>query len=68
MATTLIKNATIVNEGKIFQSDLFLQNGIIQEISENIDRTAEKVVDATGKHLIAGVIDDQVHFGARINT
>ena len=62
MATTLIKNATIVNEGKIFQSDLFLQNGIIQEISENIDRTAEKVVDATGKHLIAGVIDDQVHF------
>ena len=47
---------------KIFQSDLFLQNGIIQEISENIDRTAEKVVDATGKHLIAGVIDDQVHF------
>ena len=62
MATTLIKNATIVNEGKIFQSDLFLQNGIIQEISENIDRTAEQVVDATGKHLIAGVIDDQVHF------
>lgn len=62
MATTLIKNATIVNEGKIFQSDLFLQNGIIQEISENIDRTAEQVVDANGKHLIAGVIDDQVHF------
>ena len=62
MATTLIKNATIVNEGKIFQSDLYLQNGIIQEISENIDRTAEQVVDATGKHLIAGVIDDQVHF------
>lgn len=62
MATTLIKKASIVNEGKIFQSDLFLQNGIIQEISENIDRTAEQVVDATGKHLIAGVIDDQVHF------
>lgn len=62
MVTTLIKNATIVNEGKIFQSDLFLQDGIIQEISENIDRTAEQVVDASGKHLIAGVIDDQVHF------
>ena len=62
MATTLIKNATIVNEGNIFQSDVFLQNGIIQEISENIDRIAEQVVDATGKHLIPGVIDDQVHF------
>jgi len=62
MATTLIKNATIVNEGKIFQSDVFIQNGIIQEISENIDCAAEQVVDASGKYLIPGVIDDQVHF------
>ena len=62
MTTTLIKNATIVNEGKIFQSDVFIQNGIIQEISENIESAAEQVVDASGKHLIPGVIDDQVHF------
>ena len=62
METTLIKNATIVNEGKIFQSDIFLQNGIIQEISENIDCAADNVIDAIGKHLIPGVIDDQVHF------
>ena len=62
MTTTLIKNATIVNEGKIFQSDVFIQNGIIQEISENIDSAAEQVVDASGKYLIPGVIDDQVHF------
>ena len=62
MATTLIKNATIVNEGKIFQSDIFLQNGIIQEISENIECNADNVIDATGKHLIPGIIDDQVHF------
>ena len=62
MTTTLIKNATIVNEGKIFQSDVFIQNGIIQEISENIESVAEQVVDASGKCLIPGVIDDQVHF------
>ena len=62
MATTLIKNASIVNEGTIFQSDVFLQDGLIQEISENIDRTADQVVDAMGLHLIPGVIDDQVHF------
>ena len=38
-------------------------------ISENIDRTAEKVVDATEKHLIAGVIDDQSALrDSRINT
>ena len=37
-----IKNATIVNEGKIFQSDVFIQNGIIQEISENIEALQNK--------------------------
>ena len=62
MATTLIKNASIVNEGTIFQSDVFLQDGLIQEVSENIDRTADQVVDAMGLHLMPGVIDDQVHF------
>ena len=62
MTKTLIKNATIVNEGKIFQSDVFIQNGIIQEISENIDCVADNVIEAGGKYLIPGVIDDQVHF------
>ena len=62
MATTLIKNANIVNEGTVFQSDVFLQDGLIQEISEKIDKAADQVVDATGKHLIPGAIDDQVHF------
>lgn len=62
MTTTLIKNATIVNEGKIFQSDVFIQNGIIEEISEKIDCVADNVIEADGKHLIPGVIDDQVHF------
>ena len=62
MATTLIKNATIVNEGKIFQSDLFLQNGIIHKISKHIDDPCDDVIDATGHYLIPGVIDDQVHF------
>ena len=62
MARTLIKNATIVNEGKIFQSDLFLQNGIIHKISKHIDDACDDVIDATGHYLIPGVIDDQVHF------
>tara|TARA_B110000467_G_scaffold152097_1_gene161118 strand:+ start:8751 stop:10085 length:1335 start_codon:yes stop_codon:yes gene_type:complete len=62
MTTTLIKNASIVNEGTIFQSDVFLQDGLIQEISEKIHRTADQVVDAIGLHLIPGIIDDQVHF------
>lgn len=62
MTKTLIKNATIVNEGKIFKSDVFLQDGLIQEIAENISATADQLIDASEKYLIPGVIDDQVHF------
>ena len=58
----LIKNATLVNEGKIFKSDVYVENGIIQRIAENIDQECEQVIDAAGKHLLPGMIDDQVHF------
>ena len=58
----LIKNATIVNEGKTFLSDIYLENGFIKEISHEINIVADKVLDATGLHLLPGIIDDQVHF------
>lgn len=60
--TTLIKQATVVNEGKSFISDVYLQDGIIQKIATQIDLAADQIIDGTGKHLIPGVIDDQVHF------
>jgi dihydroorotase len=60
--TTLIKQATVVNEGKTFISDVYLQDGIIQKIATQIDLAADQIIDGTGKHLIPGVIDDQVHF------
>ena len=59
----LIRNATIVNEGRIFSSDVLVVDGKINSIHENIavdDQT--KIIDATGLHLIPGAIDDQVHF------
>jgi len=59
---TLIKNASIVNEGKIFISDVLIEDEKIKEISENINIEADVVIDASGKYLIPGVIDDQVHF------
>ena len=63
MSETLIKNALIVNEGKKFNSDVLIQNDIIIKISKNIiQRKDFKVIDATNKILIPGVIDDQVHF------
>ena len=60
---TLIKNAQIVNEGKIFKGDVLIENDLIAKISENItDENIENIINAEGEFLIPGVIDDQVHF------
>jgi len=59
---TLIKNAQIVNEGKVYKSDLLIENQIIKEIANNININADQIVDAEGLHLLPGIIDDQVHF------
>ena len=58
----LIKNAQIVNEGKIFKSDLLIQDKIIKKISKSINEKHDRCIDADGLHLIPGIIDDQVHF------
>ena len=60
---TLIKNAQIVNEGKIFKADVLIENDLIAIISSTIsEENIDKIIDAEGKFLIPGVIDDQVHF------
>ena len=59
---TLIKNASIVNEGKIYTSDVLIEKERIQQISENIEIDADVEIDASGKYLFPGIIDDQVHF------
>ncbi|MGN6352561.1 MAG: dihydroorotase [Parafilimonas sp.] len=59
----LIKNATVVNENKIFHSDILIKDGRIEKIAPNISlKYAIKEIDATGLHLLPGAIDDQVHF------
>lgn len=58
----LIKNAQIVNEGKIIQSDILIENDLISKIQPNISEEADQIIDASGKYLLPGVIDDQVHF------
>ena len=63
MSKILITNAKIINEGEIFESDLLIKNDIIFKICKNIKAEHDyKVIDAKGKILIPGVIDDQVHF------
>ena len=61
---TLIKNAKIVNEGIIFEGDVLIENEIISAIETSISvKSADiNVIDAGGKYLFPGMIDDQVHF------
>lgn len=60
---TLIKNARIVNENQIFESDLLIENDLIAKIEKNIsEEGVDKIIDASGKILLPGIIDDQVHF------
>ena len=63
MQNYLLKNISIVNEGKIEQKDIYLKKGRIERIDHAI-RVKEKTpeINGTGKYLLPGAIDDQVHF------
>jgi dihydroorotase len=64
MNKTLIKCATIVNEGEIKVADVLLHGERIEKIASSISTPTGnvKIVDAEGLHLLPGMIDDQVHF------
>lgn len=59
----LILNAKVINEGLIFESDVLIKGQRIERIGKDLQHiNAKKIIDASGKILIPGVIDDQVHF------
>ncbi len=63
MKSTLIINAHIVNENQISISDILIKGDRIERIGKNLGHlSADNIIDAKGKYLLPGVIDDQVHF------
>ncbi len=65
--TILIKNATVwtnESEGILQNTDVLLKDGKISIIGKNLSDANAKVVDATGKHLTPGIIDEHSHIGA----
>ena len=62
MTDTLIKNARLVNEDSIVQGDLLISGQRIARMDTHIPAENVQVIDAMGKHLMPGMIDDQVHF------
>ena len=51
MGTIKIRNANIVNEGQIFQADVWIEGGLIKQIGKIADK-ADQTIDATGKYLL----------------
>jgi dihydroorotase len=61
--TYLIKAGTLVNEGKVSHQDVLVRNECIEQVGESLEpKINYKEINAAGKHLFPGVIDDQVHF------
>ncbi len=62
MSKTLIVNGTLVNEGRVFQSDILLDGDRIERIDTGLSAgPADDVIDAGGCYVLPGLIDDQVH-------
>jgi dihydroorotase len=63
MTDLLITGGTLVNEGQKTENDLLIRNGRIESIGPVVPQPANcEVIDATGKLVLPGLIDDQVHF------
>jgi imidazolonepropionase-like amidohydrolase len=62
--TVLLKNATVwtnEKEGVLLNADVLLENGKIKAVGKGLSAGNAKVVDATGKHITAGIIDEHSH-------
>ncbi|NNK27303.1 MAG: amidohydrolase family protein [Flavobacteriaceae bacterium] len=65
--TILFQNATVwtnENEGVLENTDVLIKNGKISKIGKNLSTSGAKVVDATGKHVTSGIIDEHSHIAA----
>src|SRR3989338_2141852 len=63
MSSTILRSATIINEGKRVEADVLIQNGRIEQIGGVISASpASTEIDLSGKWLLPGCIDDQVPF------
>ena len=62
MKDLLIKNAKIINRGKITEGEILIDKGRIVKIASSIDQDTKEVIDAKSNYVMPGIIDDQVHF------
>ena len=58
----LLKNAQIINEGALVTADVMIKDDRIVKVAKSINDEVAEIIDLSGKFLMPGVIDDQVHF------
>ncbi|MEM8509171.1 MAG: dihydroorotase [Bacteroidota bacterium] len=62
MKQILLKNATLVNEGAVKETDILIKGNYIEQIARDITIPNAQVIDLNGSYILPGIIDDQVHF------
>ena len=63
MTDLLITRGTLINEGTRTNEDILIRNGRIESIGSNLKVSSScKIIEAEGKWVLPGLIDDQVHF------
>ena len=60
--SVLIKNGTIVTAENEFRADIYLKEESIHAIGENLEIEADEIIDAKGKYVLPGGVDQHVHF------
>ncbi|MCM4159333.1 amidohydrolase family protein [Antarcticibacterium flavum] len=63
----LFRNATVwtnTNDGILTETDVLINNGKITRVGKNLNAGNARVIDATGKHLTSGIIDEHSHIAA----
>jgi len=59
--SVLIKGGRVITAADDYVGDVYIENGTVTLIGENLDQAADKVIDATGKYVIPGAIDPHTH-------
>ena len=62
MNKILIVNGSIINRNKTYPADILINGAFIERIDRQITEPNADIIDASGKYIFPGIIDDQVHF------
>lgn len=62
MGSIIIRNGKMINRGQIVEGDIFIEKGRIVKTGPELNKSADIEIDASGKYIMPGIIDDQVHF------